>query len=108
MQYAEPITRLIKALSRLPGVGEKTASRLALFVLNSKREYADELSASILGVKNDVRLCSVCIGFSETDPCAICSDPARDPSMVCVVADYKDMVVLEASKGAGGWAVRRV
>ena len=101
MQYAEPITRLIKSLARLPGIGEKSASRLAMFVLNSRAGYAEELSSAILGVKNNVKLCSVCMGFSENDPCSICSDPARDPSTVCVVGDYKDMVALEASNGGG-------
>ena len=101
MQYAEPITRLIKSLARLPGIGEKSASRLAMFILNSRAGYAEELSSAILGVKNNVKLCSVCMGFSETDPCAICSDPARDPSTVCVVGDYKDMIALEASNNGG-------
>lgn len=100
MQYAEPIDKLIKALSRLPGIGEKTAARLALYILNSKREYVDELASSLNGVKDKVSLCSVCMSFSDNDPCAICSDGARDSATVCVVSDYKDMVALE---GMGGY-----
>ncbi|MBI5887600.1 MAG: recombination protein RecR [Deltaproteobacteria bacterium] len=96
MQYAEPIDRLIKAFTRLPGIGEKTAARLALYILNSKREYVDEFAASLLGVKENVELCSECLAFSEKDPCRICTDSGRDASIVCVVSDYKDMMALEA------------
>lgn len=102
-QYAEPIDRLIKVFSRLPGVGEKSATRLALFILNANREYVDELTSSLRGVKDKVALCSVCMTFSDTDPCGICANTARDSSVVCVVSDYKDMMALEsmgAYKGA--------
>lgn len=103
MQYAEPIDRLIKAIAKLPGIGEKTATRLALYVLNSKREYVDELAACLLGVKEKVALCSECMTFSDTDPCVICNDTGRDASTVCVVSDYKDMMALE---GMGGYKGR--
>lgn len=95
MQYAEPIDRLIKAFTRLPGIGEKTATRLALYILNANMEYVTELSLSLQNVKEKVALCSVCMIFSEADPCRICSDPGRDASTVCVVSDYKDMMALE-------------
>lgn len=100
MQYAEPIERLIKAFTRLPGIGEKTATRLALYVLNANRDFVTELSSSLLNVKDKVALCSVCMTFSEADPCRICSDPGRDASTVCVVSDYRDMMALE---GMGGY-----
>lgn len=96
MRYAEPIARLIKAFSRLPGVGLKTASRLAIFVMNSDREYVEELAASLTGVKDRVGLCSRCMTFSEKDPCSICSDATRDVTTVCVVGDYRDMMALDA------------
>ncbi|MBI4949353.1 MAG: recombination protein RecR [Deltaproteobacteria bacterium] len=96
MQYAEPINNLIKAISRLPGIGEKTATRLALYILNARREYVDELSNCLRNVKEKVALCSVCMTFSDTDPCSICDDAGRDPSTVCVVSDYKDMMALES------------
>ncbi len=99
MHYAEPIDRLIKAFSRLPGIGEKTASRLALFVLNTGQGYVDELTSSLSGVKEKVALCTSCMGFSDTDPCAICADHSRDQATVCVVSDYKDMMALEAAGG---------
>jgi len=103
MRYAEPIERLIKAFSRLPGVGEKSASRLALYVLNSNKGYADELAACLRDLKEKVKLCSVCMTFSDTDPCNVCSDAGRDPGTVCVVSDFKDMVALE---GMGGYRGR--
>jgi recombination protein RecR len=102
MQYAEPIQRLIRALSRLPGVGEKSATRMALYILNSRNGYVDELDRSLLDVRDRVTLCQVCCSFSDTDPCGICDDPSRDPSVVCVVSDYKDMMALETMGGYRG------
>ncbi|MEE8574606.1 MAG: recombination mediator RecR [Thermodesulfobacteriota bacterium] len=97
MQNVEPIARLIKAIAKLPGIGEKTASRLALFILNSQGAYVTELAESLLDIKRSVRLCSVCMGFSDTEPCAICADETRDASIICVVSDFKDMTALESS-----------
>ncbi len=102
MRYAEPIDRLIKAFSRLPGIGEKTAARLALYILNSKSEYVDELAASLSDLKHRVALCSGCMSFSAADPCHICADEQRDAGTVCVVSDYKDMMALESAGGYGG------
>lgn len=102
MRYAEPIERLIKMFARLPGIGEKTAARLALFILNSNSGYVDELVRSLLGVKEKVSLCSVCMAFSESDPCRMCSDSGRDSATVCVVSDYKDMVAIESMGGYKG------
>lgn len=101
-QYAEPINKLIKAFSRLPGVGEKSATRLALFILNANRQYVEELRDSLLGVKEKVALCSRCMTFSDTDPCSICDDPGREAAVVCVVSDYKDMMALESMGGYKG------
>jgi recombination protein RecR len=102
MRYAEPIDRLINAFSRLPGIGEKTAARLALYILNSKSEYVDELAASLSGLKDGVALCSCCMSFSSVDPCHICADELRDSGTVCVVSDYKDMMALESAGGYKG------
>lgn len=96
-QYTEPISRLIKALAGLPGIGEKTASRLALFVLNAKNGYAEELIASVSGVKEKVVLCKECMSFADGETCGICSDSARDASEVCVVSDYKDLIAIESA-----------
>lgn len=97
MQYVEPISRLIKAFARLPGIGEKTAGRLALYVLNVDKSYAGELAESLMGVKENISLCTSCMGFSDIDPCALCSDTSRDSDLVCVVSDFKDMAALEAT-----------
>ncbi len=97
MQYVEPISRLIRAFARLPGIGEKTAGRLALYVLNVDKTYASELAESLMGVKDNISLCTKCMGFSDIDPCALCSDTSRDASVVCVVSDFKDMAALEAT-----------
>ncbi|HHL39596.1 MAG TPA: recombination protein RecR [Deltaproteobacteria bacterium] len=96
MEYAGPIRRLIDSFARLPGIGEKTASRLALYVLNADKGYVDEFVASLLEVRDGVGLCSECMTFSERDPCAICGDARRDGSTLCVVGDYKDMVAIES------------
>lgn len=102
MQYAEPINNLIRAISRLPGIGEKSATRLALFVLNADREFVASLAEAIATVKEKVSLCSVCMTFSDTDPCRICSDAGRDAGTVCVVSDYKDMTAIESMGGYKG------
>jgi len=96
-QYTEPISRLIKAFAGLPGIGEKTASRLALYVLNAKGGYAEELSVAIGDLKEKVMLCRECISFADGETCGICSDPARDAALICVVSDYKDLIALEAA-----------
>lgn len=96
MQYAEPINNLIRAITRLPGIGEKSATRIALFILNADSGYVETLSDAIATVKQKVSLCSVCMTFSDTDPCRICDDAGRDAQTVCVVSDYKDMTAIES------------
>jgi recombination protein RecR len=91
---AQPVARLINELARLPGIGPKTASRLAYHLLRAPREEAVSLAEAILDVKERVRLCSVCFNTTESDPCAICSDPARDRA-ICVVEEPLDVVALE-------------
>lgn len=93
--YAEPITRLIKELSKLPGVGEKTASRFAFFVLNANKEYVESLVKSLIDVKEKITLCSNCFNLSDRNPCSICSDIARRDDIICVVEDVKDMAAIE-------------
>lgn len=102
MRHAGPIARLVKALSALPGVGEKTAQRLALFLLKAKDDYAAELIRSIGELKEKVGLCSGCMTFSDTNPCSICADTSRDKSTVCVVSDYRDMVAIEGADSYRG------
>jgi len=103
MDYYPPsLVRLIKDLSRLPGIGEKTATRLALHILRSPYDRAKELSQSILEVKDKVRLCSMCFGLADTDPCRLCINPNRDRTTVCVVEQPSDLVALEKSGAFNG------
>ena len=97
IHYPASILNLIKQISRLPGIGEKTAERLALHILRSPQRDAQELAQSIQEVKDKVRLCTQCYGLSDADLCKICSDPARDASVVCVVEQPADMVAVEKS-----------
>jgi recombination protein RecR len=97
IHYPASILNLIKRISRLPGIGEKTAERLALHILRSPQRDAQELAQSILEVKNKVRFCTQCYGLSDSDLCKICSDPARDDAVVCVVEQPADMVAVEKS-----------
>jgi recombination protein RecR len=91
---AEPVARLINELARLPGIGPKTASRLAYYLLRAPNDEAVSLAEAILEVKERVRLCSLCFNTTEADPCAICLDPARDTA-ICVVEEPLDVVALE-------------
>jgi recombination protein RecR len=95
--YAPPIRRLIQELSRFPGIGEKTATRLAMFILHATEADAVRLAESIMEVKRKIRFCSVCFNLTENDPCEICSDPARDPGVICVVEDPDSLVAIEES-----------
>jgi len=92
------MTRLIQQLTRLPGVGERTAARLAFYVLRADREYAQDLAGALLAVKEDVRLCSVCFALTEADPCPICTDPARSTEAICVVEEPADQLVVEGAR----------
>lgn len=98
----DPIQRLILRLGRLPGIGEKTATRLAFHILRSPEAHARELAEAILEVRDKIRLCSVCCNLTERDPCAICSDARRDASTVCVVAQPTDLLAIERSGHFGG------
>jgi recombination protein RecR len=95
--YPASLVRLIKHFSRLPGVGEKTAIRLALHILRSSREDAKGLSQSILEVKETVRLCTTCFGLDDTNPCRLCQNTTRDHTTVCVVEQPSDLAALEGS-----------
>lgn len=96
------LQKLIHGLAKLPGIGEKTAARLAFFILRAPDDYARDLAASILDVKLRMRLCSVCCNLSESDPCVSCADPNRQDSMVCVVEEPRDLLSLERALGYRG------
>lgn len=95
--YPTPIVDLIQNISKLPGIGQKTAERLALHILRSSRVEAEALSRSILEMKENIRLCSRCFGLSDKAICHICSDPARKHHTLCVVEQPADMVAIEKS-----------
>ncbi|MFH1075421.1 MAG: recombination mediator RecR [Pseudomonadota bacterium] len=95
--YPPTLLRLIKHFARLPGVGEKTATRLALYVMRMSRHNAMEFAQSITAVKDNIRLCSVCFGLTDTDPCAICTDPNRKNGVVCAVEETDDLMAIETS-----------
>ena len=96
MSYFSPsIEKLIESLERLPSIGNKTAVRLAFYMLNASKEETDNFIKSIQDAKNNLKLCSKCYNISDTDPCEICSNPSRDQSKICVVEDVKDVVAIE-------------
>jgi recombination protein RecR len=95
MSVADPIARLVKELARLPGIGEKTAQRLAFHILKAGAGYAGDLAAAITGAVRDVRLCSSCQTLTDKDPCSICADPRRDTRLICVVEGVPDLVAVE-------------
>ena len=95
MAVADPIARLVKELAKLPGIGEKSAQRLAFHVLKAGPAYATDLAAAIAGVVRDVRLCSSCQTLTDQDPCAICRSPDRDPRLLCVVEGVPDLLAIE-------------
>ena len=93
--YPPSLERLIVNLSRLPGIGQKTAGRLALYLFRAPREFAESLAASILQVKQDISFCSRCFNLTDVDPCQICRNPDRDATVLCVVEEVGDLLALE-------------
>jgi recombination protein RecR len=96
--FAEPLARLIDELKHLPGIGQKSAQRIAFHLERTPRESAERLAAAILNLKDKIRLCSVCNNLTEKDPCEFCSDPTRDPSVVCVVETPYNAVAIERTR----------
>lgn len=95
MQYPEPIAKLIDSYTKLPGIGIKTATRLAFHTIDMQEEDVTWFAQSLISAKRDLRFCSICGNLTETDPCAICSDPTRDQSQVLVVEEVKDLMAIE-------------
>jgi len=96
--YAPPIARLIEELAHLPGVGRKTAQRLAMHIVTGREDLAVSLSEAIIEARNKIKFCSSCFNLTEQDPCPICSDPRRDQTMICIVEAPKDVIALEKTK----------
>jgi recombination protein RecR len=101
-RYAEPMARLIEELKKLPGVGTKSAQRLAFHILRSSDEDAAALSEAVRGLKANLRLCSVCNNVTDIDPCAYCSSPARNHRMVCVVEEPTTIAAVERTRSSNG------
>ncbi len=96
--YTRPLARLIEQLQRLPGIGPKSAQRLALHILKRPEEEVKALAQALLEAKQQVGLCSVCFHLSAEPVCDICKNPSRDPQIICVVADSRDVIALEKTR----------
>jgi recombination protein RecR len=91
----EPVSRLIEEFNRLPGIGPKSASRLAFYLLRAPKEQAQKLAEAVLQIKERIVLCSVCYNITENDPCAVCQDAGRDRSLICVVEEPLDILAID-------------
>ena len=93
--YSPSIEKLIQSFEKLPSIGNKTAARLAFYILNASEEETNDFISSIVNAKKNLKYCSKCYNISDTDPCPICSNPKRDQSEICVVEDVRDIVAME-------------
>jgi recombination protein RecR len=91
----DSLEKLIEEFSKLPGIGKKTAQRMAFYILKNKKEAAEDLAQALLDVKEKVHYCSVCFNVTEEDPCSICKDEKRDRSIICVVEEANDVFALD-------------
>ena len=98
----EPIQKMVNQLARLPGIGQKTAQRLAYHIISLPEEQVRELAVSIFNGKKQVHYCPVCGNYTDQDPCALCSDTARDASILCVVRDPRDVAAMERMRDYNG------
>jgi len=98
MLYPQPMTRLINELSRLPGVGPKTAQRLAFHILTLSEDEVSKMAEALLDAKNKITFCSICGHLTEISPCAICVNEGRDRSLLCVVEEPKDVIAMERTR----------
>lgn len=102
MHYPEPISKLIDSFMKLPGIGPKTAGRLAFFVLSMKEDTVLDFAKALVDAKRNLRFCTVCGHITDVDPCQICQDQSRDRSMICVVQDPKDVIAMEKMRDYKG------
>ncbi|MGZ4821193.1 MAG: recombination mediator RecR [Terriglobales bacterium] len=101
-KFAEPMARLIDELKKLPGIGAKSAQRLAFYILRSSDEDAEALAAAVREVKEQLRLCSVCNNITDVDPCSYCSSPTRNQRLVCVVEEPTNIAAVEKTRQYNG------
>lgn len=102
MHYPEPISKLIDSFMKLPGIGPKTAGRLAFFVLSMKEDTVLDFAKALVDAKRNLRFCSTCGHITDIDPCHICQDTQRDRSLICVVQDPKDVIAMEKMRDYQG------
>ncbi len=95
--YPKPLRDLINQLKRLPGIGEKTATRLALFILADRKNLAEELATTLKTVREQIRLCPACFNLTDRQKCSICLNPSRDQTQICVVEEPSDVLALESA-----------
>lgn len=95
MNYAKPLAKLVTEFERLPGIGPKSAQRLAFHVLRMSEDEAKEFASAILEVKNKIRQCKVCFSYTDQEICDICSDPGRNQRIICVVSEPRDIVAMD-------------
>ncbi len=103
IRYTSSIEKLIESFMKLPGIGRKTAQRLAFHILEMPKEKAEEIAQSILDARNNIISCSVCGDLTDTDPCRICSAKDRDPSFICVVQEPGDIMAMERTRQYNGY-----
>jgi recombination protein RecR len=101
-KFAEPMTRLIEELKKLPGVGNKTAQRYAFYILRSSEDDATQLASAIHDVKASLRLCSVCNNITDIDPCTYCANPVRNQRVICVVEEPTNIAAIEKTRHFNG------
>ena len=102
MKTAPSFDKLVDELSRLPGVGPRTAARLAFFIVKQPQAWVETLAKALLEVKHKIRFCSICGQTTEEDPCAICADPRRDSRLICVVEEPQDVMMIERTHAYHG------
>ena len=100
--YSTPVTKLIEEFSKLPGIGKKSAQRLAFHIINIPLESANELASSIINAKKNIRYCNICCNLTDKDICNICASKKRDELVICVVESPKDVVAMEKTKEFNG------
>ena len=100
--YPVAIEKLIEEFAKLPGIGKKTAQRLTLHVLNLPKDEVEEFSNALVKARGTIKYCSVCGNFTDSDPCAICGNPSRDKTQICVVEQPKDIMTMEKVKDYNG------
>ena len=101
-RFAEPMSRLIEELRKLPGIGTKSAQRLAFHILRSPATDADALSHAISEIKKHLRLCSICNNITDVDPCSYCTSPTRDPRLICVIEEPTNIATIEKTRSYNG------